>query len=282
MKRIVLILFFLLSLSGCNTLIFQPDKGHYPIPDDLGIERQDHFFRTADNLLLHGWFIPAVNQQTANGTIFFLHGNAQNVSTHLRAVWWLPHYGYNVFIFDYRGYGHSQGEPTLDGLHQDVKAAMNYLFTELPVDKNKVVIYGQSLGGSLAITASPQSEYFSRVRGVIVEGAFTSYRLVAREALDKWWLTWAFQWPLSLTISDDYRPIDVIAEISPKPLLIIQGAEDKVIESHHSLDLFRAAQQPKQRWVVENAGHNNALGGETARREFLDYLANLLTKPQSK
>ncbi len=167
-------------------------------------------------------------------------------------------------------------------MHQDVRAAMDYLFTELPIDRDRVVVYGQSLGGSLAITASPQSEYFSRVRGVIVEGAFTSYRLVAREALSKWWLTWAFQWPLSFTISDNYRPIDVISKISPKPLLIIQGADDKVIEPHHSQDLFEAAQQPKQRWVVENAGHNNALAGETARMEFLAYLANLLTKPQSK
>lgn len=275
MTRRLLLLSLLVSLGGCNHLIFHPEQAHYPIPDNLGIERQDHFFRTSDNQLLHGWFIPAVDSPP-RGTVLFLHGNAQNISTHLRAVWWLPHHGYNLFMFDYRGYGHSPGEPSLAGLHRDVPAAMDYLFNALPIDPDRVVVYGQSLGGSLAITAAPQSEYFPQVRGVIAEGAFTSYREVAREALGNWWLTWPLQYPLSLTISDDYRPIDTVADISPVPLLLIQGANDQVIRLRHGEELFNAAQQPRQRWVVDHAGHNNALSGETARREFLDYLARLL------
>lgn len=275
MIRLLLLIPLIVTLLGCNHLIFHPEEAHYPIPDELGIERQDHFFRTSDDRLLHGWFIPAVDTP-AKGTIFFLHGNAQNISTHLRAVWWLPHQGYNLFMFDYRGYGHSLGEPSLPGLHRDVPAAMAYLFNELPIDPDRVVVYGQSLGGSLALTAAPRSPFFTQVRGVIAEGAFTSYREVAREALGNWWLTWPLQYPLSLTISDDYRPIDAVAEISPVPLLLIQGANDQVIRLHHGEELFAAAQQPKQRWVVEHAGHNNALSGETARREFLDYLDDLL------
>lgn len=274
-----LILFILVfALTGCNHLIFLPEKAHYPIPDDLGIERQTHFFRTPDGLLLHGWFIPAVEAPT-RGTILFLHGNAQNISTHLRAVWWLPHYGYNVFLFDYRGFGYSQGEPSLAGLHQDVPAALDYLFDELPVDPDRVILYGQSLGASLAVTAAPRSRHFDQLRGVVIEGAFTGYRQVAREALSDWWLTWPLQWPLSFTITGDYRAIVHIADISPIPLLIIQGADDQVIAAHHGADLFEAARQPKQRWVVENAGHNNVLSGETARRKFIDYLKSLLKKP---
>lgn len=275
MIRLFPLLLMLFTLYGCNHLIFHPEQAHYPIPDDLGIERQDHFFRTSDDQLLHGWFIPAVDTPS-KGTIFFLHGNAQNISTHLRAVWWLPHHGYNLFMFDYRGYGHSPGEPSLAGLHRDVPAALDYLFSDLPIDPDKVVVYGQSLGASLAITAAPLSDSFSKVRSVIAEGAFTSYRVVAREALGNWWLTWPLQYPLSLTISDEYRPIDAVADISPVPLLLIQGANDTVISLHHGEDLFKAARQPKQRWLMEHAGHNNALSGETARHEFLDYLDNLL------
>ena len=280
MKHHLLPLFFLLGLTGCSHLIFQPEKNFYPIPDDLGVERQDHFFRNADNLLLHGWFIPSVTE-SAKGTIFYLHGNAQNVSTHLRSIWWLPHHGYNIFMFDYRGYGRSQGEATLEGLHQDVSAAMSYVFTKLPINKDNVVIYGQSLGGALAITASPQSEHFPKVSGIIIEGAFTSYRRVAREALDAWWLTWAFQWPLSYMITDAYRPIDAIASISPKPILIIHGAEDQVINLRHGQELFEAAKQPKEHWVIDNAGHNNVLERETTRRELLNYLQKLFLAPTS-
>jgi len=280
MKHHLLILLFVFGLTGCSHLIFQPDKNLHPIPDDLGIERKDHYFRNTDNLLLHGWYIPAITK-SVKGTILYLHGNAQNISTHLRSIWWLPHHGYNIFIFDYRGYGRSQGEATLAGLHQDVSAAMNYVFTELPVNKDKVVIYGQSLGGSLAITASYRSEYFPKVSGVIVEGAFTSYRRVAREALDGWWLTWALQWPLSYMVTDEYRPIDAIASISPKPILIIHGAEDKVINPKHSQELFEAAKQPKEHWVIENAGHNNVLKGQTMRHELLKYLQKLLHIPAS-
>lgn len=275
MKRALQLLFLLVNLAGCSHLIFQPSKGHYPVPDNLNIERQDHYFPSSDKLTLHGWFIPAVSESKNNPTIIFLHGNAQNISSHLRSVWWLPHEGYNVFMFDYRGYGYSQGEATTDGLHQDVHAAMKYVFTQLPINKDKVLIYGQSLGGALAITATPQSEYFSQVRGVIIEGTFSSYRRVAREALGSWWLTWAFQWPLSFTITDKHRPIDQISSISPKPLLIIHGAEDKVIHPQHSHDLLKAAKQPKQFWLVENAGHNNVLEGKTARKEFLNYLRSL-------
>ena len=76
---------------------------------------------------LHGWFLPA--QIPSRGTILFLHGNAENVSTHIGSVAWLPAEGFNVFLIDYRGYGLSEGVPTLDGLHRDVEAAIAKVFT---------------------------------------------------------------------------------------------------------------------------------------------------------
>jgi len=272
-RPIVLILLLPIFISGCTNLFFQPMKQHQPIPHGLGVELQDIYF-DSDGLKLHAWFIPATQQ--ARGTVFFLHGNAENISTHVRAVWWLARYGFNVFLFDYRGFGKSEGVADLTGAHHDISAALNVLFAMDNVDNNKIIMYGQSLGGSLAITALAASPQRKKIRALIVEGAFANYRQVAREALSAFWLTWAFQWPLSLTISDDYRPLDSIAHISPVPVLIVRGRDDDMIQAHHALDLFAAAKQPKQRWAVLHARHNNSFVSESAREELVEYMSSAL------
>ena len=112
----------LLLISGCTHLIFQPLKPHLIDPAQHGIVAEEHYFTTKDKVRLHGWLLPA--QGESRGTLLFLHGNAENISTHIRSVWWLPKHGYNVFLFDYRGYGRSEGNPTLDGSLLDLRAAM--------------------------------------------------------------------------------------------------------------------------------------------------------------
>ena len=268
--RSLLIVASLALLSGCNTLIFHPEKQHYPIPEELGIVKQDVYFTTADGLRLHGWFLPA--KQPAKGTVLFLHGNAQNVSTHIANIWWMPEQQLNVFLFDYRGFGKSEGEPTLEGLQLDTASALDTLFKRTDINKEKVVVYGQSLGAAIAITHLAHSEYRSRLQAIILEGGFTSFRDVAQEALDKWWVTWAFQWPLSLTISDDNRPIDNIQYLSPTPVLIVHGKDDQIIEVHHAHELFNAAKDPKNLWFVTRSGHNSATLSHDYRKQLIDYI----------
>ncbi|MBK8210015.1 MAG: alpha/beta hydrolase [Rhodospirillales bacterium] len=260
----------MLPLAGCTNMFFHPTPTHVLTPDQVGLAWRDVWFESADSVRLHGWFLPAEGE--AKGTVLFMHGNAQNISTHLASVAWLPGRGYNVFLFDYRGYGSSDGVPDLDGLHRDSEAAIAETFRLEGVDANRVALFGQSLGGSLAIEALARSPEKPRVRALIVEGAFAGYRRVAREVLARSWLTWPLQTPLSLAIADDYEPGTAIATIAPIPVLIIQGEDDSIIDPAHAHDLYAAAGHPKALWLVPNAPHIAALRTPAMRDRFVSYL----------
>jgi pimeloyl-ACP methyl ester carboxylesterase len=177
-----------LLLAGCTGLIFQPLPDHLLTPDRIGLPWRDVAFTTADGVRLHGWFLPA--SAPRQGSVLLLHGNAENISTHIASVAWLPGAGFDVLLFDYRGYGRSVGSPTLDGLHDDFAAALATLFALPEVDPRRVVVLGQSLGGALAITGLASSPRRRAVRALVVEGAFTSYRALAQEKLADFWPTW--------------------------------------------------------------------------------------------
>jgi fermentation-respiration switch protein FrsA (DUF1100 family) len=268
MRRLLLLILPL--LTGCTGLLFQPLEPHVLDPAKVGVEARDIYFKSADGVNLHGWFLPA--KDTAAGTVLFLHGNAENVSTHIGSVYWLPDYGFNVFLFDYRGFGRSEGEPTLEGIHTDFAAALDTVFGLQAVDPRRVVVFGQSMGAATAITGLAQSPYRTRIRALVVEGAPSSYRTVAREALNEWWLTWLFQWPLSMTIDDSYRPLDQVGKISPTPLLIVHSRDDEVISFDHAQALYEAAREPKELWPVAGARHIAAFTTAGPRARLVEYL----------
>jgi len=106
MRRVLSIacLFAYALVTGCTTLFFQPLGKHIRTPKDIGLDYEDLWFKSADGVLLNAWFLPA--KTVARGTVLFLHGNAENISTHIGAVFWLPERGFNVLLLDYRGYEH--------------------------------------------------------------------------------------------------------------------------------------------------------------------------------
>lgn len=274
MRRLVLMMVLLPALAGCSNVFFQPWRGQLMTPDQVGIAYQDVYFNAADGTRLHGWFLPA--HQAPIGTILHLHGNAENISTHFGAVFWLPERGFNVFLLDYRGYGLSGGEPSLPGAQDDITSALAMLLTRPDVDPDRIVVFGQSLGGALAIYNVAHSPYRSRIRALAVESAFSDYRDIAREKLDGLWLTWPFQYPLSWTVRDDYSPLPAVSKISPIPLLIMHGDQDLVVPIAHGQRLYAAARDPKQFWRVEGAGHIGAFRFLPWRDRFVDYLKDVL------
>jgi uncharacterized protein len=266
-----------LALTSCTSLVFQPMRELVLTPGEIGLDWREVAFTTADGVRLDGWFLPA--RAPRQGSVLFLHGNAENISTHIASVAWLPGAGFDVFLFDYRGYGRSQGEPSLDGLQEDFAAALRTLIAMPAADPERIVVFGQSLGGALAITGLAASPDKSRVRALVVEGAFTSLRALAREKLAGFWLTWPLQWPLGFTIDDRYRPVDVIGELAPMPVLIIQGEADQVVPREQGIALFEAAGQPKQLWLLPDTGHIQAFARIDNRRRLRAYLEETLATP---
>ncbi len=278
MRRLLLILALMSALlAGCNGVFFLPERAQVLSPDQLGLKYEDVYFPARDGTRLHAWFLPA--QGAAQGTILFLHGNAENISTHIMSVRWLPARGFNVFLLDYRGYGASEGEPTDAGVQEDVDASMRTLLARPDVNPDRIVVFGQSLGGSIAIYNVAHSPYRSHIRALAVESAFASYRGIAREKLADFWLTWPLQYPLSWLVSDKYSPVAAVAQISPIPLLIIHGDRDPIVPLADGKRLFAQAREPKQMWIVPGGGHIQAFRHQSFRDRFVAWLKQALSAP---
>jgi hypothetical protein len=266
-----------IGVAGCTGMFFQPHRIQVLTPDKLGLAYQEVAFKTRDGVGLYGWFLPA--KGPAMGTILQLHGNAENISTHFASLAWMPERGFNVFTFDYRGYGASEGEPTLDGVQLDIDAAMDALFARSDIDKNRVVMYGQSLGGALAAYYVAHSPHRDQLRALILESTFSGYVDIVREKLADHWFTWPFQWLPQFTVDDRFSPLPTMARISPLPLLVLHGDQDAVVPVQDGKRLYEAALEPKQLWIVPGAGHIQTMGSLAMRDRLVAYLREALAKP---
>lgn len=256
-------------------MFFYPMKEHIYSPGKIGIQYEDVYIDTADGLKLHGWFLPSL-QANPKASILFLHGNAENISTHVGAVYWLPNYGFNVLIYDYRGYGKSEGQVDLDATMTDVKPVIDYMTNRADVNASKLIIFGQSLGGAIAINTVANHQKKKNIKAVVIESSFTGFRQIAREKLGESWLTWAFQWPLSLTITNDYSSEKALTKLAGIPVLIIHGNKDHIIPFRHGKTLYQAALPPKDFWIVPEGGHIQAMTLTTYREKLVEYFESIL------
>lgn len=272
----LLLLVALLALTGCARFFFHPDKPHVLTPQALGIAYHDVYFGASDGTRLHGWLLHAREESVA--TVLFLHGNAQNISTHIASVYWLSERAFDVLLVDYRGYGTSQGHPSLDGIQADAEAALRYLVEKGAVGSKPLIVFGQSLGGAVAIRLVAHTPYRNRIKALVVEGTFASYPQIAREKLAEFWLTWPLQWIPYATVSGHYDAVKAVPEVSPVPLLIIHGDADTIVPPVHASRLYRAAHEPKRLWLVPGAGHIEAFSRTVCRERLVRYL-NEVSRP---
>ncbi|MDY0006405.1 MAG: alpha/beta fold hydrolase, partial [Spongiibacteraceae bacterium] len=206
------------------------------------------------------------------GAILFLHGNAENISTHLASVYWLPAAGYNVLLLDYRGFGRSTGSPSLPAVFLDIEAALSWLADKYGDSDFPVFMLGQSLGASLgAHVVGSDARWRELLDGVILDAGFSRYSLVARDVARKSWLLWPFQYPVALAMPGGYDPIDSIGNISPVPLMLIHGRHDQVVDSRYAQQLFDAAGEPR-RLLQFDGGHIQTFQFEDNRQHLLDFL----------
>ncbi len=265
---------FLLSLllSGCSNLLFFPMQPWVRTPAALGIEYEDVEIVASDNTRLSAWWLEAYGE--VKGTIVFFHGNAENISTHLGSVYWLPEKGYQVLMLDYRGYGRSGGKPSVDGVMLDIHAALNWTLGEPRAQGKPVFMLGQSLGAAMSgyvVATSP--ELNSRLTAVVLDAAFASYPQITREVASRHWLTWSLQYPASWTMPRRYNLVDYIDQVSPTPLLIVHGTRDEVIPFSNGEALFAAAKQPKN-FLRYDGPHIETFRDLQIRQMMLDFFAS--------
>src|SRR3954464_10493585 len=192
-------LVLIFALGACTPVFFQPTGSIYSTPGIYGIDYQPVDFRATDGTALFAWFMPARGE--AHGTVLYLHGNAQNISAHFPNVAWMPAAGFNVLAIDYRGYGGSGGKPSLSGVQLDIDAAMRVLLARRDVNPERIIVFGQSLGGALATHFVAHSPYRSHIKAVIADSPFSDYRQIAQEKLADLVITWPLQWLPTFTVN---------------------------------------------------------------------------------
>ena len=224
-----------------------------------------------DHIKLDGWKLLARGE--FRGTVLFFYCNGEIISSHFANVYWLTDYGYDVFLFDYRGYGKSEGVAQLDDVIGDAEIMIEYGSQQLVKDE-KLIIMGHSLGGSLAIHAAAHSKYKDRIKTLITVEAFSDYREVTQDVLSISWLTWLFQWPLSFTIDNSYSPSGSVSQISPISLMLMHSKQDEIIPYKHAQNLYELAEQPKTFKTVIGS-HNFIFNKIETRQVVLDYLSSL-------
>jgi len=174
------LLFVTFFAAGCTQTFFQPQRALIATPERAGLRYETVTLRAADGVELFTWFLPA--RGTPQATVLFLHGNAENISTHFMNVAWMPAEGFNVLALEYRGYGSSGGTPSLAGVQLDIDAALEALLERPEVDRRRIVLFGQSLGAALSGFSEPIA-YF--LVGVLTLGLAVSRSGLA-DRLARW------------------------------------------------------------------------------------------------
>lgn len=278
MLRLTIIIFSAYLLTACSNMLFYPVREHLLDPSDHGVIYQDIYVETENQQRLHGWMLPAAGD--LKGTVVFFHGNGENISTHIGAVYWLPRAGFRVVLVDYRGYGKSDGQATLDGSIVDIQRTIEYTSSEYAGSKPFIVM-GQSIGASMCIYAVAKSSVKEQIDGLVLVAPFSDYHKIAQETLSQSWLTWLFQYPLSWTINNEYSPADYIKSVNPIPVYFIHGTSDKIISNEHSKTLFELALPPKKLILIPG-GHNDIASTEKYRMTLSEILEEIVSAKQQR
>lgn len=278
MKKNILILILVLIVSGCaNRFFYYPTQNTYSIPDKKKYSYEDISFKSKDGASLHGWFFKSGKK--SKGTIIYFHGNSQNISAHFSFVSWLPKKGYNLFMFDYRGYGKSEGKPFRKGLYKDCTAALEYIFSRQDIDNNRIFLLGQSLGGAYAL-AVMKEDISKKLKGAAIDSAFYSYREIVKDKIAVVPVVSLLKTPLSyICVSNDLSP-EYILENVKIPVIVFHGTCDKVVPFRHGKMIYKGLPEPKK--FIEIPGGNHVEGFIRKEEKYRDILVNFIEDCFSK
>ena len=249
-----------------SRFIFFPTRELITHPGMAGLSYEEINFTTVEGRRLHGWFIPG---QTADNSMtwLWLHGNGGNISHRVEEVAMVHHrLDVNVMIFDYQGYGLSEGKPTEQGVYADARAALKYLTQRPEVTSDKIVYFGRSLGAAVAVNLASVEPPL----GLVLVSPFSSVEDMAK-------LGYPFL-PVGWLTRGRFDSVKTIALVN-RPVLIVHGALDDTVPPAQAEKLFHAANEPKRFLVLPNASHNDTStsGGENywnALEQFMGDLDN--------
>lgn len=241
-----------------NALLYLPSPVIEQTPASAGLVYRDLELETDDGERLHGWWVQ--RRAAWRGHVLLCHGNAGNVGDRVVHAAILSHAGFDVLLFDYRGYGNSSGRPSERGTYRDARAALAGLLRQPGVDPARVFYLGESLGGAIALElalAHPPA-------GLVLLSAFTSVRDMSRVHYGLI--------PVA-AVPDAYPSLRRIGDLRA-PLLVLHGEDDTIVPVEQGRALFEAAPEPKRLHVVAGVGHNDivSLAGALLAQEIVSWV----------
>jgi pimeloyl-ACP methyl ester carboxylesterase len=242
-----------------------PSRQVTATPADIGLPFETVTLGTADGETLAGWRIPAPG---ARGTLLYLHGNGGNIGHRLDPVAVFHRLGLDIFIIDYRGYGASSGAPSEEGTYQDALAAWRHLTEQEHIAPERIVLFGESLGGSIAAWLAVRHP----PAGLIVYASFTSVPELARVLYP--------MFPAARLVRYRYDTRAAFTQMDC-PVLILHSREDEIVPFSHGQALYAAARAPT-RLIALRGGHNDALllDRNVYAREAEAFLREVLPGPR--
>jgi fermentation-respiration switch protein FrsA (DUF1100 family) len=220
----------------------------------LGLPYEWVALETADGARLSAWWVPA---DSPRGVLLFCHGNAGNISDRLDSIRIFNRLGLSLFIFDYRGYGKSSGSPSEQGTYRDAEAAWNYLIQIRQKDPHKIVVFGRSLGGSIAASLSQ----VHKPQALILESTFISLQEAARDRLPGLFV--------KLFVPDQYRTLRYLTRVHC-PVLILHSRKDEIIPFRHGEALYATASEPKEFGEIHGSHNRGFLDSQPLYEDALD------------
>lgn len=250
-----------LLLSGCNgtRFIFSSSKDIVSTPEAVGLNFEEIWFETQEDLQLNGWLVPG---EPGKPLVLIFHGNAANISHQVKNLQYFNEIGLSAFIFDYRGFGRSRGQVTREeDLYADARSALDYLRGR-GWAASQMIYYGHSMGAAVSLQMGLEAPPVA----VVMESSFTNMSDIAWHtapvtyALIGWW-----------AIRARFDNIGKIEKLSA-PVVIFQGEEDHIVPVEMAQRLYERARQPKAIHLIPGGGHNNLfqVGGEKYRSAWLE------------
>lgn len=223
-------------------IVYRPKRQMNETPRAVGLDYREIFFKTKDGVTLSAWFIPA---KEPKAVALHCHGNSGNIADRIDTIKIYYEMGLSLFIFDYRGYGNSNGRPFEKGTYNDAKAAWNYLVEEMNFEPGNIIITGHSLGGAVA-------SYLAGIvnpKALIVEGSFTSITDIGK-------LCYPYL-PIRLLVRQRYNNKKYLKKVHC-PVLIIHSPDDGIIPFYMGEALYLSANPPKG-FLQIHGTHNHAI-----------------------
>lgn len=228
-----------------NQMIFHPSSGMIDSPERLGLDWAEHWVETSDGILLHGWMIGDSDELPV---VVYSHGNAGNISGRIDIAGEIAKQGAAVFLYDYRGYGRSDGKPSEPGVYNDGESVVYYLRQQLMVPEERMIFYGRSLGG--AVAARQSAEFIGA--GLVLDSAFINGKEIAS---DLYPFIPGFLVSIRFPIDEDLKRSAV------ENVMVMHAENDRIINIRHGRELYRIADEDNSKnasFVELRGGHNTS------------------------